>query len=68
MMSCCHNGQEFYLEILVWGRSVDAYMHIAHFWQFPCDIPLHLSMRQLIIEKGFGGEAEHFGGEASPPT
>ena len=24
-------------------------------------------MRQLIIAKGFGGEAEHFGGEASPP-
>ena len=23
-------------------------------------------MRQLIIAKGFGGEAEHFGGEASP--
>ena len=24
-------------------------------------------MRQLIIAEGFGGEAENFGGEASPP-
>ena len=24
-------------------------------------------MRRLIIEKGFGVEVEHFGGEASPP-
>ena len=46
----------------------------AHFWQFSCNVHstkillriTHLSMRQLIIEKGFGGEAEHFGGEASP--
>ena len=30
----------FYLEILVWGRSVDTCMHIAHFWQFSCNIPL----------------------------
>ena len=28
----------------------------------------HLSMSQLIIAKGFGGEAKHFGGEAPLPT
>ena len=47
----------FYLEILACGRSA---VHIACFWQFSCKIPLR-------IAKGFGGESEHFGGEASPP-
>ena len=29
-------------------------------------ILLRITHLQLIIAKGFGGEAEHFGGEASP--
>ena len=39
--------------------------HIAHFWQFSCNIPLKFAVSQSF---GKEFEAEYFGGEASPPT
>ena len=39
-----------------------------HFWQFSCNILLRITHKfKYVIEKGFGVEAENFGGEASPP-
>ena len=39
-----------------------------YFWQFSCNILLRITHKfKYVIEKGFGVEAENFGGEASPP-
>ena len=54
-------------------------MHIAYFWQLSCNISLNFVKnhtlkyetinycKRFVFFFGGGGEAEHFGGEASLP-